>query len=90
MERRALLMAVVAGVAGAPLRLFAQAPKPWRIGILAARSRPSSPGDPYDAFAQGMSDMGYVEGKSYVFDWVYAWQLRSASRSCGGARAAQG
>jgi len=70
--RRELLIALGAGVLITALPALAQKPRLWRIGILALRSRPSSPGDAYDAFAQGMSDMGYVEGKDYVFDWVYA------------------
>ena len=71
--RRQLLIALGAGALAAPLACFAQQQrKPWRIGILAVRSRPSSPTDSYAALARGMSDLGYVEGKDYVFEWVYA------------------
>jgi putative ABC transport system substrate-binding protein len=70
--RRDLLVALGLGVLSSGLPAFAQQHRVWRIGILALRSRPSSPGDAYDAFPQGMSDMGYVEGRDYVFDWVYA------------------
>jgi putative ABC transport system substrate-binding protein len=68
-----LLIALVASALAAPLGSFPQQQTTvWRIGILAVRSRPSSSADAYSAFAQGMSDMGYVEGKDYVFEWVFA------------------
>ena len=72
-SRRATLIALALGALTAPPGSRAQQQrKPWRIGILAVRSRPSSPTDSYAALARGMSDLGYVEGKDYVFEWVYA------------------
>ena len=72
--RRILLRAMLAGMALAPLRSFAQkAPKVWRIGFLAARSRPASlESDFYGAFPRGMRELGYVEGKNLVIEWRFA------------------
>ena len=73
--RRRLLIAFGAGALAAPLGAFAQQQvKVRRIAFLAVRSRPS-PTNPevyYDAFVQGMRDLGYVEGKNLVIEWRYA------------------
>src|SRR2546426_12737706 len=58
-----------------PLGAFAQQQdKIRRIGFLAVRSRstPSNPEVFYDAFTQGMRDLGYVEGKNLVIEWRFA------------------
>jgi len=66
MERRAVLMAVMAGVAGAPLRLFAR-DKPWRVGFFYLGSRQSAmETNRYTPFIEGMRELGYEEGKQYV------------------------
>lgn len=74
MKRRNLLIALATGLA-IPLESFAQQQdKVRRIGFLAARSR-STPADPdvyYDAFVQGMRELGYVEGKNLVIEWRFA------------------
>ena len=46
----------------------------WRIGFLTPRSRPSPPAhDTFsDAFIDGMSSLGYSEGKDLVIEWRYA------------------
>jgi putative ABC transport system substrate-binding protein len=51
-----------------------QADKVWQIGFLTPRSRPSPPGrDAFsEAFMQGMSELGYQEGKNLVVEWRYA------------------
>ena len=59
----------------APLAAFAQeAGKVRRIGFLGVRSRstPSNPDVYYDAFVQGMRELGYVEGKNRVIEWRFA------------------
>ena len=45
-----------------------------RIGFLASRSRSSvsNPDLLYDAFSQGMRDLGYVAGKNLVIEWRFA------------------
>jgi len=71
--RRELLIALGVGALSTAMPLLAQQqPRLWHIGILAARSRPSSPNDPYAAFTKGMSELGYIEGKDYAYEWVYA------------------
>ena len=74
MKRREFMMLV--GVAAArPLTARAQQdPKVWRVGFLTPRSRPSARDrDAFsDAFAQGMSDLGYSEGKNLALEWRYA------------------
>jgi putative ABC transport system substrate-binding protein len=64
------------GVAAAwPLAARAQlAGTVWRIGFLTPRSHPISPGhDAFsDAFIEGMSNLGYSEGKNLVIEWRYA------------------
>ena len=76
-SRRQMLIGLGAGVIGSPFASFAQAqPAPGvrRIGFLAARSRstPSNPDVFYDAFVQGMRDLGYVERKNLVIEWRFA------------------
>ena len=75
--RRRILLALGAGALAAPSALFAQpqpAPGVHRIGFLAARSR-STPADPdfyYDAFVEGMRELGYIEGKNLIIEWRFA------------------
>ena len=68
-------MAFGAGALAAPFSCFAQQQgKVWRIGFLGARLRstPSNPEVYYDAFVQGMRELGYVEGKNLVIEWRFA------------------
>ena len=72
--RRTFLVRAAALIA-APLGAFAQQPtKVRRIGFLGAFSRPtlSNPDVYYDAFTQGMRELGYVEGKNLVIEWRFA------------------
>jgi putative ABC transport system substrate-binding protein len=72
MERRAVLMAVVAGVAGTPLRLFAQ-PKVARIGFFYFGSRRSAmESGRYAVFVDAMRRLGYVEGRNLVIEARFA------------------
>ena len=73
--RRQVVFALAAGVLTAPLAPFAQQPaKVWRIGFLAVRSRstPLNPDLDYDAFIQGMRQLGYFERKNLLIEWRYA------------------
>ena len=66
-NRRAFLVALGAGALafGAPPVAFSQPQgKVWRIGFLAVRQEP----DLQAAFALGMSDLGYVEGKNLLIE----------------------
>ena len=74
MKRRKLLIALGAGAFASPLGSFAQQQgKIPRVGFLAARSRStlSAPDVYYDAFIQGMRDLGYIEGKNLVIEWRF-------------------
>src|SRR5258705_12070385 len=73
-NRRKLLLALGAGALAAPLACFAQQPgKVWRVGFLALRSpTASNPIASYDAFTQGMGELGYVEGKNLIIEWRLA------------------
>ncbi|MGZ3269148.1 MAG: ABC transporter substrate-binding protein [Croceibacterium sp.] len=57
-----------------PRAARAQQAKVWRIGFLTPRSRPSPAGhDTFsEAFMQGMSELGYHEGKNLAVEWRYA------------------
>ena len=73
--RRRLFALIAGAFLGAPLRAFAQQQvNVRRIGFLAARSRstPSNPDVYYDAFVQGMRELGYVEGKNLIIEWRFA------------------
>ena len=73
MKRRGTLIVLGAGLA-APRLLLAQQANVRRIGFLGARSRsiPSRPDPAYDAFVQGMRELGYVEGRNLVIEWRFA------------------
>src|SRR5262245_64036349 len=63
--RRTVLLALGAGFVAIPGPASAQPPaKARRIGFLGARSRstPASPDGAYDAFTQGLRELGSVEG----------------------------
>ena len=47
-------------------------PKPWHIGFVVGGT--ASPAErPYTAFAQGMRELGYTEGKDFVIEWRSAY-----------------
>jgi putative tryptophan/tyrosine transport system substrate-binding protein len=69
MRRRAFIM-LLGGAAAWPLAARAQQTgKLWRICYLSAVSRESSSLS-YAALQQGMRDLGYVEGKDFVLEWL--------------------
>jgi putative tryptophan/tyrosine transport system substrate-binding protein len=72
MKRREFLFALGAGALATSVSSFAQQPpNVWRIGYLSPRVRMDSL--PYErAFLQGMSELGYVEGKNVVVEWRFA------------------
>lgn len=75
MDRRSFIGSVASGFLALPLGVFAQQQgQIWRIGFLGARSRStaSNPDALYDAFIQGMRDLGYIEGKNLVIEWRFA------------------
>jgi putative ABC transport system substrate-binding protein len=74
MDRRAFIAMVGGSVLAAPLVAEGQPAQIARIGFLASRSRStvSNPDSLYDAFSQGMGDLGYVLGKNLVIEWRFA------------------
>lgn len=68
MNRRDAVCALLAlGVA--PFSSFAQQPgKVWRIGWLLTIRRPESESHFTNAFARGMHELGYVEGRNVVYE----------------------
>ena len=76
MNRRDTTLALLA-LGAAPLASLAQQQgKIRRIGFLAARQRSTraNPDVYYDAFVQGMHELGYVEGKNLLIEWRFADQ----------------
>ncbi len=73
MNRRDTVLALLALVAAPFVSLAQQQGKVRRIGFLAARSRStaSNPDIHYDAFLQGMRELGYVEGKNLIIEWRF-------------------
>ena len=79
--RRKLVAALGAGTLTAPFASLAQQPaapagppgKIWRVGFLSASKRPASIETHYHgAFARGMRELGYVEGKNLTIEYRYA------------------
>ena len=75
--RRQVLIAAAAVVVApfdAVLAQSAVRARPWRIGFLAVRSRPTSekPDLYYDAFVSGLRERGYVEGRNIIIEWRFA------------------
>jgi putative ABC transport system substrate-binding protein len=73
MKRRAFIVAIGAAVVW-PLRVPAQTPgRVWRIGFLSGSSRENVAQTGLDsAFARGMREQGYTEGKNFVVEWRFA------------------
>jgi putative ABC transport system substrate-binding protein len=70
MNRRDMVLAVIA-LGAAPLTSFPQqAGKVWRIGFLAQRHIDFLDSDNYyGPFTQGMRELGYVDGKNLKIEW---------------------
>ena len=72
--RRKLLNVLGAGALSTPLAVLAQAGgisagKSRRVGVLVLGDRSTAQGpDSIDAFAQGMRELGHVEGKTLVIE----------------------
>jgi ABC-type uncharacterized transport system substrate-binding protein len=75
MDRRAFVKSLALGLLAAPLAAEAQqAAKVWRIGWLGFTSGPvpRPPGFLYEAFREGLRELGYVEGKNLAIERRYA------------------
>ena len=70
--RRRLVLALGAALA-APLASFAQQKgKVWRIGFLETSTRKLALENRIPAFLQGMKELGYLEGKHFIFEPRFA------------------
>jgi hypothetical protein len=68
-NRRKLVIALGAGALTAPFTAFAQPQgKVWRIGVLETISMALNAAN-FDAFRNGMRELGYVEGKNLVIEY---------------------
>jgi len=74
MDRRAFIGSVAGGLLAMPVDTFAQQQgKVWRIGFFYWGSRQSAlDTGRYNAFVQGMRELGYVEGKNLVIEARFA------------------
>ena len=73
MNRRDALIILLA-LGAVPRASFAQPQgKVWRVGFLALLGRPADLESHYlGAFAKGMRELGYVEGRNLVIEWRFA------------------
>jgi putative ABC transport system substrate-binding protein len=90
MDRQAFIPGAATGALALPLRVVAQPQcKVCRIGFLYFGSRQSAlDTGRYNAFVQGMRDLGYVEGSNLTIEPRFAdGKIDRAPRVCQGARA---
>ena len=73
-SRRRLVLALGAAALAPPAGFAQQPGRVRRIGFIGLRSRStlSNPEGGYDAFTQGMRELGYAEGKNLVIEWRFA------------------
>jgi putative ABC transport system substrate-binding protein len=72
--KRRSVITLLGGAAAWPLTARAQRPaKVSRIGFVAGGGRPPSlESSPYAGFAEGMRELGYIEGKHFIIDYRFA------------------
>jgi len=68
MRRREFIILLGSGVAAWPFGAHGQQEKPWRIGMLETIS-PALNAANLAAFRNGLRQLGYVEGQSYVIEY---------------------
>jgi putative ABC transport system substrate-binding protein len=72
MRRRDFITLLGSAAAAWPLAAGAQqAGKVWRIGLLSGASREPTSSN-YEAFLQGMRELGYAEGRDFVMEYRFA------------------
>jgi putative ABC transport system substrate-binding protein len=69
-DRRVFLIAVAGGVLIAPRRGAAQGTRMARLGVLTGASDARAP--KFDAFRQGLRELGYVEGENLALEYRFA------------------
>ena len=81
-NRRTLLSTIgLSIVSMRPRAPFAQQQRTWRVGFLALPERPEPlETSRFGAFARGMRDLGYIEGRNLLIEWRFAGG--EAGRAC--------
>ena len=69
--RRRFVIALGASALAAPLTPFAQQQRVYRVGTLTTASAATA-GHLFDAFIQGLPELGYVEGKNILIERRFA------------------
>src|SRR5690349_3760423 len=73
MERRTLISAIALAMVCAQSAAFAQQQRIWHVGFVALPERPKPlEGSRFGAFAQGMRELGYIEGRNLTIEWRFA------------------
>ena len=73
MKRRQILLALLLGIGNVGASALAQPQsKGFRVGYLSGSARPASLSSAFEAFRQGMRDLGYTEGKNLVIEARFA------------------
>jgi len=82
MDRRRFVIALSACLVAAPGSARAQARKAARIGWVGAWYSPSAAASLFDAFREGMRELGYVEGQNLTIDarWMEGNTTEEAGR----------
>jgi putative ABC transport system substrate-binding protein len=72
MTARTLIVALTLSLLVAPYAVEAQQPaKVYRIGILAGSAQAPRERRSYDAWQQGLRELGYVEGQNVILEYRY-------------------
>src|SRR5215467_10769948 len=73
MDRRTLISAIALATVCARSGAFAQQQRSWRVGFVALPERPEPlEGSRFGAFALGMRELGYIEGRNLTIEWWFA------------------
>src|SRR4029453_2696634 len=71
MDRRSFFAIAVTGLLASRVARAQQADRVWRVGYLAIRPRPAG-GAPPPAFRNALQTLGFVDGKSIVYESRWA------------------
>jgi len=67
MRRREFIASIGIAAVAWPLTAQSQSARIYRIGVLANANDP-----PWEAFRQGLRDLGYVDGGNITVDWRWS------------------
>jgi putative ABC transport system substrate-binding protein len=73
MNRRTLISSIALATVCARSAAFGQQQRIWRVGFLALPAKPEPLEDSrFGAFALGMRELGYIEGRNLTIEWRFA------------------